>query len=116
MLSTTLSAWNTAGVLLAYHHIAIAGVCYQYKLSPWVRLEDLIEQKSSNGQRGAHITEIQRSGVETATRIGLIDEVHEKWTQMRGLLNLSKLITRRRYRPAAILSKVDSRLDPKFLP
>lgn len=39
-------------------------------------LEDFLEQKLSNRQRGAHVAEIQGARVERAAGVGLVDEIH----------------------------------------
>lgn len=61
---------------ISAHDIAVAGICHQNELPLRISLEDPFQQVFSDLQSGADVAEIQRSGIEGTSRIGLVDEIH----------------------------------------
>jgi len=61
---------------VGFHDVRVTGICHQDEFAVGKCLEDLVEQELSDRKRRGDIAEIERAGVETATGIGLVDEVH----------------------------------------
>ncbi len=61
---------------IGFHDIAIARVGHQDKFPSWIRLKYFIEEEFADAERSRYVAEIERSGIEGATRVGLVDEIH----------------------------------------
>ena len=58
------------------HDVAVAGVGDEDELAVRESAEDFLQQEFADGEGGADVAEVERSRVEGATGVGLVDEVH----------------------------------------
>lgn len=58
------------------HYVTVAGVGDQDELALGEGFEDLLQQKFANGECGRDIAKVERPGIEGATRVGAVDELH----------------------------------------
>ena len=70
-----------AGVILihgriVFHDIMVAGIRHKDKLALGERVEDLVEEELAHLERLLGIGEVERSGVERAQWVRLVDELH----------------------------------------
>lgn len=58
------------------HHVGVAGIGHEDELPVRIGLEDLVEEKLADAERGADVGEVQGAIVKGAARVGFVYEVH----------------------------------------